>query len=445
MAAFLTILDSALVPHARGEILVKLAPEAQRFIALRFSSFLRAGAALPRGLGIAGLDALLNEIGVRQMAALHPDVSATAERPEIIALRQALSATYRVRLPSEAHSVATAVLAFRALRGVIQEVSPNPLRVTQDTPNDPELPRQWGIDAIGCRASWDRQTGDPSVVIGVIDSGVEVAHPDLIGALMPGRSFVDMAGTPAPDGWRWEGTLSPGFPPADEVGHGTHVTGIMVARTGNGFGIAGVARPCRALPVRVLARMVRLSDGAVKGSGTAADVAAGIRWAVDQHVAVLNMSFGFPEITFAERDAIDYALAHNCVPIAAMGDQGPAAEPMFPALLHGVVAVGAVDSRLQRAPFSQTGAHIALTAPGVQILSTVPGGGFQLQDGTSMATAFVSGVVALLRSANPHMSPLQVAAALRESATRVPGQSLPNEDFGSGVVNADAALQLVMR
>jgi hypothetical protein len=103
------------------------------------------------------------------------------------------------------------LIESRALRGVIQEVSPNPLRVTQDTPNDPEFPRQWRIDAIGCRASWDRQTDDPSVVIGIIDSGVEMAHPDLIGALMPGRSFVDVAGTPAPDGWRWEGTLSPGL------------------------------------------------------------------------------------------------------------------------------------------------------------------------------------------------------------------------------------------
>jgi subtilisin family serine protease len=440
MSGWLTALGSPLT-YASRELLLQLAPESQVFLSGRFAQLLASGLTTPRQLGIAALDGALHRLGVSRMTPLHPGIALPGAAGAISAARQAMAATYRIRLAPEAPEVADALRELAGLAGFVQQVSPNPLRLTQNVPGDPEFPKQWGLAEIHCDTAWNLQTGDPSVVVAVLDTGVDPQHPDLAPALLPGKNFVNLNDDSAPDGWRWEGTLQPGPGAADEVGHGTHVAGIIAAQIGNGLGIAGIAPACRLLPVRVLARLVRLEGGAVIGAGTAADVAAGIAWAVDQGAAVINLSLGFPEVTFAEREAIDHALAHRCIPVAAIGNEWPDGAIMFPAALPGVLAIGAVDRNRARARFSQTARHLALAAPGVDILSTVPGGGYTTQSGTSMATAFVSGVVALLRSSNPALTPRQARTILCQTATLALAQDAPDDETGAGVLDAAAALQ----
>jgi hypothetical protein len=198
------------------------------------------------------------------------------------------------------------------------------------------------------------------------------------------------------------------------------------------------------MPVRVLARIVNINNSAdVRGTGSAADIAAGIRWAVDNGARVLNLSLGGSTDTQVERDAIAYAIAHGAVVVAAMGNGGLAAPNSFPAAYPDVVAVGAIDQADHRANFSQVGPHIDVSGPGVGILSTVWDNGFATMSGTSMATPHVAGVAALILSCNGSLTGAQVADILRQTARPLrdnPGDPVPNNNYGFGCVDAQAAV-----
>ena len=171
------------------------------------------------------------------------------------------------------------------------------------------------------------------------------------------------------------------------------------------------------MPVKVLTRIVNIANSSdVRGTGSAADIAAGIRWAVDNGARVLNLSLGGSTDTQVERDAIAYAIAHGAVVCAAMGNGGLAGPISFPAAYPGVVAVGAIDTADHRASFSQVGPHIDIAAPGVGILSTVWNDGTTTMSGTSMASPHVAGVAALVLSCNGSLTGAQVADILRQTA-----------------------------
>src|SRR5262249_25155588 len=212
----------------------------------------------------------------------------------------------------------------------------------------------------------------------------------------------------------------------------------------NAVGVAGVTWNCRVMPVRVLARIVNISNPSdVRGTGSAADIAAGIRWAVDNGARVLNLSLGGSNDTQVERDAIAYAIADGVVVCVAMGNGGPAAGASFPAAYQDVVAGGAIDQADHRASFSQVGPHIDIAGPGVGILSTVWDNGFTTMSGTSMATPHVAGVAALVLSINPNLTGAQAADILRQTARPLrdnPGDPVPNNNYGFGCVDAQAAV-----
>jgi hypothetical protein len=196
------------------------------------------------------------------------------------------------------------------------------------------------------------------------------------------------------------------------------------------------------MPVRVLARIRRLSDNRVSGVGSAADIAAGIRWAVDHGARVINMSLGGDVDTTVERNAVAYAIQQGVVVVAAMGNDNTTT-PSFPAAYPDVIAVGATNSNDTRASFSNMGPHIDVAAPGVGIRSTYWDNTYANLQGTSMASPHVAGVAALILSCNPNLPAAQVGQIIRDTARPLrdnPADPVPNDNYGHGMVDAKAAV-----
>jgi Subtilase family len=195
--------------------------------------------------------------------------------------------------------------------------------------------------------------------------------------------------------------------------------------------------------VRVLARIRETATGRISGSGSAANIAAGIRWAVDHGARVINMSLGGYGDTTVEREAVAYAISHGVVVVAAMANDNTN-NPSFPAAYPDVIAVGATDSADHRASFSNFGPHIDVAAPGVGVQSTYWDDTYASLSGTSMASPHVAGVAALVLSRNASLSADQVGNIIRSTAKPLrdnPADPVPNDYYGSGLVQAGAAVQ----
>lgn len=286
---------------------------------------------------------------------------------------------------------------------------------------DPMREQQWALDTLRLPAAWDDAKGDDTV-IAVVDSGVDLDHPDLKDRLVRGYDVV-------------EGDRSP----KDGYGHGTHVAGIAAADTDNGTGIAGGAPSAKIMPVRVLGP---------DGSGTNADITKGIVWAADNGADVINLSLGEGPLMSnllqggILNKAIQHARDKGAVVVAAAGNDGAATQPYR--VDTPVLVVGASDKNGRPADFSNFGAQNAVAAPGVDILSTLPtytveltrknDPGYGKLDGTSMAAPYVAAVAALLhqRGKNPD----EIMKTIRDTTTD-PGQ---RKRLGLGVVNAQAAV-----
>ncbi len=299
--------------------------------------------------------------------------------------------------------------------------------------SDPLAKDQWAIaktqqeDAV-------RKTrgGSNSVVVAIVDTGIDLNHPDLKDKLVKGYNATGVGGL--------FGVGSAG----DDNGHGTHCAGTAAAITDNGVGVSGMAANCKLMPVRVLA-------GA--GSGSLLSVAKGITWAADNGADVISLSLGGAGTMQALGDAVKYALSKNSVVVAAMGNSGNSGNPVsYPAAYPGVIAVGATDSNDKIAVFSSFNKYCSVSSPGVQIFSTTPtydvwltknSGGritkeYSFMSGTSMATPLVAGLCGLIRSVNPKMPPADVKALLERTADKTPDMAGANwdEKFGFGRINA---------
>jgi type VII secretion-associated serine protease mycosin len=289
---------------------------------------------------------------------------------------------------------------------------------------DPLRKQQWALDTIEADAAWQVSRGAPNVVVAIIDSGIDPYHPELRDKLVQGWSAVGGSHNIK-----------------DEDGHGTHCAGIAAAISGNGTGIAGMAPNVKIMPVRVLD---------AKGEGDDEDIAAGVIWAANHGASVISMSVGSLESARVLKDAVAYAQRKNVLIVAAMGNDGNN-KPNFPAQYKGVMAVGATDSEDQLADFSNTGNWISVTAPGVDILSTMctypcastkdgASEGYAKEDGTSMATPYVAGLAALVRSRWPELSAEQVRQTIEMTATDLGSKGFDSR-FGHGRINARRALR----
>jgi hypothetical protein len=280
---------------------------------------------------------------------------------------------------------------------------------------DPLIAQQWGIASIEAKAAWPTSRG-AGVTIAIIDSG-SGPHPDLDVNLLGGRSM-------------FAGSDVGGGTDVDDVkGHGSHVAGIAAAVAGNGIGGAGVAPNARILPIQVLN---------AAGSGDGRDVGRAIRFAVDSGARVINLSLGGDQESPSIAAAVQYAASKGALVVAAAGNGGPSAGPKWPAADDATIAVTAIDQSGAPSSFSQRGAYIDLAAPGSAVLSTSRGQ-YEYLSGSSMAAAFVSGVAALLLSARPELTAVEVRQILEASASDAgaPGR---DEVYGAGIVNARAAI-----
>lgn len=229
----------------------------------------------------------------------------------------------------------------------------------------------WGITAFDLPGVWNKTRGE-GVKVAVLDTGVDLDHPDLAQNILPGYNFIE-----------------PGKQPWDDNQHGTHVAGIIAAAN-NQIGMVGVAPEAKIIPVKVLNR---------SGNGNLVDVAKGIRWAVDEGKAdLICMSLGSPNPVQEVRKAVQYALSKKVVCFVAAGNAGVTKEVYYPANYPETIAIGSIDENFLRSGFSNTGASLDFMAPGGRIFSTVPDNWYAVLSGTSMATPFAAGVAALVLS-----------------------------------------------
>ncbi len=257
--------------------------------------------------------------------------------------------------------------------------------------------------------AWELATGDTSLTVAVLDSGVDLNHPDLVGRLLKnGYDFVNEDSDPS-----------------DDYGHGTIVAGIIAANTNNARGIAGVST-CMILPVKVLNS---------QGKGNAGDIAEGIKYAVTCGADVINLSCGTTVYSREVEDAVNAAHAAGVVVIASTGNTGGAVE--YPAACENAIAVGAVTASLDYADYSCYGDQVDLVAVGTGVASTMFNNGkstYANATGTSYAAPFVSALAVLALSMDNTLTPDALKALMTENATDL-GPAGWDEHTGYGCVN----------
>ena len=274
----------------------------------------------------------------------------------------------------------------------------------------------YGPQTVGAPTAWDTTLGDPGVVIAVVDSGVDGSHVEFAGRMLAGKDFVNADNDAS-----------------DDHGHGTNVAGIAAAGTDNTVGIAGIAQ-ASILPVKVL-------DSSNAGSW--ADIASGIIWAADNGADIINLSLAGATGSETLAAAVDYAHGQGALLIVAAGNAA-SSSPYYPAAYAQTLAVAATNETDVRWSLSNVGAHLDLSAPGDSILSTdwISGSSdhYAVRSGTSQAAPHVSGIAALMLSANDLLSRDEVANLLKSTSVDL-GVAGHDALYGEGRVDAAAAVQ----
>jgi len=297
---------------------------------------------------------------------------------------------------------------------------PVQLAQMEKTVDDPKVAQQYSLKVTQVDQAWDVQMGAAGVVVAVVDSGIDMGHPDLKNNIVA-------------ESWN---VLDKNNVPRDDHGHGTHCAGIAAAIANNGEGVAGVAPKAGIMAVKVLD---------ARGRGSDATIAEGVVHATDKGAKVISMSVGLYKRSQVLEDALQYALDRDVVLVASAGNKNilndPTAAPHLPSTHPGVIEVAATDAKDQKARFSNFGKTVSVAAPGVDILSTLPTYkvgrelSYGTMSGTSMAAPFVAGLAALVRSEFPNLKQAEVKAHIEKMADDL-GTAGFDEIFGHGRVNA---------
>jgi subtilisin family serine protease/flagellar hook assembly protein FlgD len=302
----------------------------------------------------------------------------------------------------------------------VTSVTPAVRMQTFGTPNDTYFGSRQSsyLTTVAAPSAWDTQAGSSGVTIAVIDTGVDVTHPDLSSKIVGTYNAVDG-----------------GSDVTDATGHGTFVAGVAAATTNNNLGVSGAGNASSILAVKV-------EDA--NGDIYSDYAAAGITWAADHGAKVINMSFGSDQPDTLTRNAVAYAQSLGVVVVAAAGNDGAGANAVnYPAGYPSVIAVGATDAAGHRASFSEHGSWVTVAAPGVGIFSTTPSAGstffsagyYNTSQGTSFASPLVAGEVGLLAAQSPTASASALRSAVLASAHGYAGLGL-----GTGQVDFATAL-----
>ncbi|MFH1194080.1 MAG: S8 family serine peptidase [bacterium] len=329
---------------------------------------------------------------------------------------------------------------------------------TDSFSNDSLLSMQWGLEKTNTFESWKYSRGDPNLIIGIIDTGIEDTHPDLTNqiyvnygemgldtnGLEKRNNAVDDDNNGFIDDFRgWDFTDREGFPidptfgdnlgwdnfPADESGHGTGVAGIIGAEFNNLYGITGIAPNCQLLNLRAFDK---------NGEGEEDDVAAAILYAIDIGVKVINMSFGDDSYSQVLKDVIDYGYTKGVIFIGSAGNTSSQL-PHYPSSYPGVISVGATTQNDFLASFSNYGSTIDLVAPGVEIMTTDLSESYKPISGTSASAPFVTSAAALLLSKNLALKNDEIKQILKTTCDDIesPGWDIKS---GAGRLNIAQAL-----
>jgi serine protease len=302
-------------------------------------------------------------------------------------------------------------------------IEPNYIYKSSEVPNDPDYSKQWNLRSINVESAWDETKGS-GITVAVIDTGISPV-PDL-----KDTQFVN--------GYDFVNDRIEAF---DDAGHGTHVAGTIAQSTNNGYGVAGIAYEASLMPLKVLG---------ASGGGTVADIAEAIRFAADNEADVINMSLGGAGESKLMEEAINYAHQKGVVLVAAAGNANQNSAS-YPARYPHVIGVAALDSAGIKAPYSNFGAGVDISAPGGSEVGKIlqetidPETGepvFIGYQGTSMAAPHVAGVAALVK-ASGITEPDEVLRVLKQSARVV--QEDPLNHFGAGHLDASEAVKLALR
>ena len=434
---------------------------------------------------VAALVTLLGALTVAPIASQ----AAPAVRPGEVIVRWKVPAALRAKVTTDLHgqparllrnldpqtellrlSERTAAATWAAVAALkndprVELVQPNFLRRIFVKPNDEHYPLQWHLPAIKAEPAWDITRGSAQVRIAVIDTGIRKDHPEFSGQLLPGYDFVTDLASAGDGGGRDGDPTDPGDNKASSSAmHGTHVAGIIGARTDNGKGVAGVCWNCKLVPVRAL--------GVQQGLGDDADIADAIKWAAgiavpgvpaNQYPAqVINMSFGGEGDSPILVQAVQAALAKGAILVAAAGNESRDGAKVLPAAIPGVITVGATAYSGGRAPYSNWGAVIDVMAPGGHIGEKLPltyegefvAAGilstmcytdnntceYRIYEGTSQAAPVVAGVVGLMVSVDPTLTPAKALTFLKQTAKPI----ACDHSCGAGLIDAASAVQLTL-
>ncbi len=316
----------------------------------------------------------------------------------------------RGKINREYHNVPALAISVpsTAIRGL--QNNPNVLTVEKDEVVEVSKQTQdWGIERSEAPKAWENGYTGKGVRVAVVDTGV-ANHEDLV--IAGGASFTSYTSS---------------F--SDDNGHGTHVAGIIGARN-NTYGTVGIAHEASIYAVKVL-------DG--NGSGYLSDVIAGIDWSITNKMDIINLSLGTTTHSSTLKQVVDQAYNQGILVVGAAGNNGSSDGTgdtvNYPARYDSVIAVSATDSKDRRASFSATGSTVEVAAPGVNVLSTVPGNKYAQMSGTSMAAPYVAGNLALLKQTYPELSHAQLRVKLQENVIDL-GEEGKDNWFGYGLIQA---------
>ena len=345
-----------------------------------------------------------------------------------------LPGTYILKMRNDAN-ILTSVETLNK-EPAVEYAEPDYLAKFASVPDDPRYSEQWGLSKIAVEGAWDQSMGSPSIVIAVIDSGIDLAHEDLAPNLwvnpgeIPGNGLDDDNNTFIDDvqGWNFVDSTNN---VQDYIGHGSLVSGVAAAKMNNMVGIAGVCGNCHIMPVKV---------SQISGFANYSDIAAGVAYATQKGARVINISLGGYANSTTLRNAITTAVSQNIVVVAGAGNDN-SSSPFYPAAYENVIAVAGTDQNDLKTISSNFGTWVDVSAPGQDILSTTLGD-YSSDSGTSYAAPFVSGAAGLLLSMHPEWTPAMIRGQFYHTSDNIDNLNPGYEGLlGAGRLNATLAMQ----